>query len=134
MVQDRKVAQLRDRARGGIGRRIMKNQKHTNTISKSVTASMFPAYERVVLREGNHHPYYTDSVARLLAHYIPTQDYGTAVFWGKSPPYSVHLAFYCLLFFFYLSLLISFGFTFPKAAKVGNDPKVCVERKPREIL
>lgn len=51
MVQDRKVAQSRERARGGIGRRMMKNQKSENT-APSVASSMFPAYERVVLREG----------------------------------------------------------------------------------
>jgi len=50
MVQDRKVAQSRERARGGIGRRMMKNQKSENT-APSVASSMFPAYERVVLRE-----------------------------------------------------------------------------------
>ena len=54
MVQDRKIAQMKEKGRGGIGRRILKNQKSQKTPVSSATNAMFPAYERVVLREGDY--------------------------------------------------------------------------------
>ena len=50
MVQDKKIAQQRDRSNRGISRRI-KNHKSDPSPASS-TSAMFPAYERVVLREG----------------------------------------------------------------------------------
>jgi len=50
MVQDKKIANMREHRNRGIGRRF-KNQKSEAPKSSS-TSAMFPAYERVVLREG----------------------------------------------------------------------------------
>ena len=50
MVQDKKRAAIRERSNRGISRRI-KMQK-SDPGAASSTAAMFPAYERVVLREG----------------------------------------------------------------------------------
>lgn len=46
--------QGRDRNKGGIGRRLMKNQKKGDTLKPMSISNQpaFPAYERVVLREG----------------------------------------------------------------------------------
>jgi len=51
MVQDKKKLQMKERTKGGIGRRLAKSQKSDTPLSSS-SSSMFPAYERVVLREG----------------------------------------------------------------------------------
>ncbi|XP_078484813.1 tight junction protein 1 isoform X2 [Ciona intestinalis] len=50
MVQDRKIAQMKERGKGGIGRRFGKNTR-SDPPSIGVSSNMFPAYERVVLRE-----------------------------------------------------------------------------------
>nr|XP_026690396.1 tight junction protein ZO-2 isoform X2 [Ciona intestinalis] len=50
MVQDRKIAQMKERGKGGIGRRFGKNTR-SDAPSIGVSSNMFPAYERVVLRE-----------------------------------------------------------------------------------
>ena len=50
MVQDKKIANLREHRNRGIGRRF-KNQK-SDAPKASSSSAMFPAYERVVLREG----------------------------------------------------------------------------------
>lgn len=50
MVQDKKIASMKDHRNRGIGRRF-KNHKSEAPHSASSSA-MFPAYERIVLREG----------------------------------------------------------------------------------
>ncbi|XP_076812481.1 tight junction protein ZO-1-like isoform X3 [Clavelina lepadiformis] len=50
MVQDKKIAQMRERSNRGIAKRVLKNQKSSANATASASA-MFPAYERVVLRE-----------------------------------------------------------------------------------
>ena len=49
MVQDKKIAAMRERSNRGISRRM----KKSDTPLASTTSAMFPAYERVVLREGD---------------------------------------------------------------------------------
>uniref|UniRef100_H2ZLR5 Tight junction protein ZO-2 n=1 Tax=Ciona savignyi TaxID=51511 RepID=H2ZLR5_CIOSA len=50
MVQDKKIAQMKERGKGGIGRRFGKNPRSDAPVS-GTSSNMFPAYERVVLRE-----------------------------------------------------------------------------------
>ena len=50
MVQDKKIAGMKENRNRGIGRRF-KNHK-TDAPKPTSSSAMFPAYERVVLREG----------------------------------------------------------------------------------
>ena len=50
MVQDKKRAAMREKSNRGISRRIKKQKEEP--LAASSASAMFPAYERVVLREG----------------------------------------------------------------------------------